>query len=642
MPEIKPFGSWKSPITAELIAAGSIRLDQVVLTDDAVYWIEGRPAEAGRSVIVKRSLDGKTSEVNPAPFNARSRVHEYGGGSYWVSGDTVYFCHFADNQIYSVTGGAAPKAVTNNKNARYADGVVDTKHNRIFCVRETHHENGEEADNEIVSIDIASGEERIVAFGFDFFAYPRLSPNGRQLAWICWNHPNMPWDGTELWVANVTENGGVEDPKFIAGDKHVSITQPEWSPDGQLYFVSEQTGWWNIWRSDLKGNSEQVLQMEAEFGRPLWVFGMSCYGFRAKDEIICCFTKQGSWSLARIHARQKQFEMINTEYTDFNYLRVNKSNIAFIGGSPKQANSVVLMDASTGESKVLQMSTNATVDPAYVSAPQPIEFPTSNGLTAHAYYYAPKNPDYEAPAGDLPPLLVNSHGGPTGATSDTLNLNRQYWTSRGVAVLDVNYGGSTGYGRNYRERLKDNWGIVDVDDCVNGAKYLAEKGLVDAERMAISGGSAGGYTTLCALTFQSAFKAGASYFGVSDLEALAQDTHKFESRYEDGLVGPYPDSKEIYKERSPINHVDKLSCPIIFLQGLEDKVVPPNQSKMMVEALKKKGLPVAYVTFEGEQHGFRKADTIKQALESELYFYSKIFKFEPADKLAPVEIMNAP
>jgi dipeptidyl aminopeptidase/acylaminoacyl peptidase len=641
MPETKPFGSWSSRITSDLIASASVRLDQVVLGDDAVYWIEGRPNEGGRSVIVKRSMNGETVEVNPAPFNARSKVHEYGGGSYWVNGDTVYFCHFTDGQIYSVNPGGKPVVVTSNPLCRYADGVVDARQKRLICVRETHSEPSVEATNEIVSIDLSNGAEVVLASGFDFFAYPRLSADGMRLAWVCWNHPNMPWDGSELWQADVTSGGGVANPRFIAGGLEESITQPEWSTDGQLYFVSDKSGWWNIWRCVAEG-VEPVLETDAEFGRPLWVFGMSSYGFSSSEEIICAYTRHGSWTMGRLNVRTRELKVIETPFTDISYLRVNPSYAGFLAGSATQFTSVVLMDVLTGEIRTVKSSNDVVIDPQYFSVPKAIEFPTTGNLVAHGYYYPPRNPQYQAPEGELPPLLVKSHGGPTSATSDTLSLSTQFWTSRGFAVLDVNYGGSTGYGRAYRERLNGQWGVVDVDDCANGALFLADSGLADRNRLAISGGSAGGYTTLCALTFKNVFKAGASYYGISDLEALAQDTHKFESRYEDRLVGPYPDSKELYKQRSPINYVDKLSCPAIFFQGLEDKVVPPNQAEMMVEALKKKKLPVAYVTFEGEQHGFRKADSIKRALESELYFYSRIFKFDPADKLPAVEIMNAP
>jgi dipeptidyl aminopeptidase/acylaminoacyl peptidase len=640
MPDTKPYGAWSSPITSDLIASASVRLDQVHLSGDAVYWIEGRPAEGGRSVVVKRTFTGAISEINPSPLNARSKVHEYGGGSYWVSGQTVYFCNYADGQIYASDNGAEASRVTANTKARYADGVVDEVRNRLFCVRETH-EGSTEPTNEIVSIDLKSGAETVVASGNDFFAYPRLSKDASKLAWISWNHPNMPWDGSELWQADVTADGAIENARYIAGGLDESVTQPEWSPNGILYFVSDQSGWWNIWRSNEDG-VEPVLETDAEFGRPLWVFGMSSYGFSRAGEIICAYTRQGAWQLGRLNVQTRALQVIEVPFTDISYLRINDSHIAFLGGSATQFSSVVLMDVITGETRTVKSSNDTVIDTQYLSVPQTIEFPTTDNLTAHAYFYPPQNPDFKAPEGELPPLLVKSHGGPTSATSDSLSLSTQFWTSRGFAVLDVNYGGSTGYGRAYRRRLNGQWGIVDVDDCANGALFLANSGQVDPDRLAISGGSAGGYTTLCALTFKDVFKAGASYYGISDLEALEQDTHKFESRYNHSLVGPYPDSKDLYKQRSPIHYVDKMSCPAIFFQGLEDKVVPPNQSEMIVQALKRKNLPVAYVTFEGEQHGFRKADSIKRALESELYFYSRIFKFDPADKLPAVEIMNAP
>ena len=449
----------------------------------------------------------------------------------------------------------------------------------------------------------------------------------------------MPWDGTELWVAELNSDGSPGRKELVAGGVDESIFQPEWSPGGVLHFVSDRTGWWNLyrWRD---GQAEPLAEMEAEFGEPQWIFGISTYGFEADERLICSYTTKDGSRLATLDTAARKLEPIETPYTGIRGVVAGPGRAAFLAGSPTECSAVVLLDLTTKRPEVLRRVSDITVDSGYLSAPEPVEFPTENGLSAHSLYYPPKNRDYVAPAGERPPLLVKSHGGPTSATSSTLSLSIQYWTSRGIAVLDVNYGGSTGFGRAYRRRLDGEWGVVDVDDCANGARYLVERGDVDGERLAITGGSAGGYTTLCALTFRDVFKAGASHYGVSDAEALAKETHKFESRYLDRLIGPYPERADLYRERSAIHFTEQLSCPVIFFQGLEDEIVPPNQAETMVEALRSKGVPVAYLPFEGEQHGFRRAENIKRALDGEIYFYSRIFGFELADKVEPVPIAN--
>jgi dipeptidyl aminopeptidase/acylaminoacyl peptidase len=638
--QIAPYGSWKSPITSDLIVKGSIGVGQVALDGQDVYWSEMRPNEGGRSVIVRRTADGEIVDVTPKPFNARTRVHEYGGGDYTVADGTVYFSNFDDQRLYKQSPNSEPRALTPAVELRYADPIVDKKRGRLICVREDHTGAGE-AVNTLVSISVEDGNDALLLVsGNDFYSSPRLSPDGKQLAWLTWNHPNMPWDGTELWVGNLASDGTLANERRVAGGVEESIFQPEWSPDGTLYFVSDRSGWWNLYRQKEDGTSEALHEMAAEFGMPQWVFGMSTYAFESRERIICAYIERGSSRLASLNTRTLDFETIETPYTDITYLRAAKGLAAFRGGSPTSPASIVKLDLSTGKTETLRRSNELQIDPGYFSIPQAIEFPTENGRTAHAFFYPPRNHDYSQPEAELPPLLVKSHGGPTSAATTTLALGIQYWTSRGIGVLDVNYGGSTGYGREYRQRLKDTWGIVDVDDCANGAGYLVERGLADGNRLMITGGSAGGYTTLCALTFRDRFKAGASHYGVSDCEALAKETHKFESRYLDGLIGPYPERADLYRERSPIHHVDSLACPVIFFQGLEDKVVLPNQAEMMVEALRAKGLPVAYVPFAGEQHGFRRAENIKRALDGEIYFYSRIFGFELADKVEPVPIEN--
>ncbi len=638
--QIAPYGSWKSPITSDLIVKGSIGVGMTALDGPDVYWIEMRPSEAGRYVIVRHNPDGETTDVTPKGFNARTRVHEYGGGDFVIADGTVYFSNFDDQRLYKQALGSEPAALTPAVEMRYADPIVDHKRARLICVREDHT-GGNEAVNTLVSISVEDGSDaRILVSGNDFYSSPRLSPDGKHLAWLTWNHPNMPWDGTELWIGELAEDGSLAQTVRVAGGVEESIFQPEWSPDGVLYFVSDQSGWWNLSRRNEDGSVESLHEMQAEFGMPQWVFGMSMYAFESRERIVCAYIEKGSWRLAILETRTGKFETIETPYTDITYLRAATGRAVFRGGSPTNPAAIVQLDLNTGETQVLRRSNELQIDPGYFSIAQPVEFPTENGQTAHAFFYPPRNSDFVAPEGELPPLLVKSHGGPTSAATTTLALGIQYWTSRGIGVLDVNYGGSTGYGREYRERLKDTWGIVDVDDCANGAGYLVELGKVDGNRLMITGGSAGGYTTLCALTFRDRFKAGASHYGVSDCEALAKETHKFESRYLDGLIGPYPERADLYRERSAIHHVDRLSCPVIFFQGLEDKVVLPNQAEMMVEALRAKGLPVAYVPFEGEQHGFRRAENIKRALDGEIYFYSRVFGFELADEVEPVKIEN--
>jgi dipeptidyl aminopeptidase/acylaminoacyl peptidase len=647
---VAPYGSWKSPITSELIVRGSVGLGMTATDGREVYWLESRPSEAGRSVVVRRGLGDANVDVNPQPYGARTRVHEYGGGDFAAHAGTIYFSNFADQRLYKVSpAGGDPRPLTpEGRDLRYADAVYDPRRNLLFAVREDHMAGGHEPANTIVRLD-AGADERgldegtVVASGYDFYSTPRLSPDGRRLAWLSWNHPNMPWDGTELWVGELDDAGSIKNGSRVAGGEDESIFQPEWSPDGRLYFVSDRSGWWNLYRAGGGGRGvEAVCEREAEFGQPQWGFGMATYAFASAGRLVCAYSERGLWRLAEIDTRTGAFREIETPYTDISHVRASAETgrVVFRGGASTIPASIVSLDPATGEAEALRRSNDLEIDEGYFSTGEPVEFPTENDLTAHGFYYAPRNRDYSAPENELPPLLVLSHGGPTSAAATALSLKVQYWTSRGFAVFDVNYGGSTGYGRAYRRRLDGAWGVVDVDDCVNAARHLVSRGLADPARLAIAGGSAGGYTTLCALTFRDQFRAGASHYGVSDLGALVRDTHKFESRYLDRLVGPYPEREDIYRERSPINFTDRLSCPVIFFQGLEDKVVPPNQAEVMVEALRRKGLPVAYVAFEGEQHGFRRAENIRRALDGELYFYARVFGFDLAEEIGPVPIEN--
>jgi dipeptidyl aminopeptidase/acylaminoacyl peptidase len=636
------YGSWKSPVTSELVSSRVIRFDRQVQVDgNDIYWVEMRPEEGGRYVIVRNSPDGRIADVTPKPFNARTRVHEYGGGSYKIDQGTVYFSNFADQCLYRQTPNSAPEPITPQGRMRYADGVIDSRRNRMICVCEDHTNNDKEPENCLTAINLdgTGGFQKLIS-GNDFYSSPCINPDGSLLAWLTWSHPNMPWDYTELWVGEITGDGSIGNPIYIAGGKDESICQPHYSSDGTLYFISERTGWWNLYcRKD--GSIEALCPMEAEFGLPHWVFGMSTYSFES-GHLVCSYTKDGSSHLAALNPATHEFKEINVPYASISGVWGGPGFVVLLAGSPTEAESIIRLDIANGKLETLRRSTEVTVSPEYLSVPESIEFPTEGGLTSHALYYRPKNGDYAGPAGERPPLIVVSHGGPTGATSRALNLSIQFWTSRGFTVADVDYGGSTGYGRAYRQRLDGRWGILDVDDCINCARYLIERGEVDEKRTAIRGGSAGGYTTLAALAFRDVFKAGASYFGVSDLEALARDTHKFESHYLDRMVGPYPGARDRYRERSPINHVEWLSCPVIFFQGDEDKVVAPNQAEAMVNALHRKGIPTAYILFQGEQHGFRKAENIKRALDAELYFYSRIFGFGLADAIEPVLIDNLP
>lgn len=641
-PTIAGFGSWKSPITADLIVSGSVGLSQPTIAGRDIYWVEMRPSEGGRNVIVRREPSGEVVDVNPPPFNARTRVHEYGGGDYVVHDRAVYFSNFADQRLYVQQGTSEPGPVTPPAEMRYASCVVDSTRDRLICVREDHTDSNREAVNTIaaVSVDGNNGSGEVLVSGSDFYGTPSISRDGSHLAWISWNHPNMPWNETELWVGEFLPDGSVGNIELVAGGPAESVLQPEWSPTGELYFVSDRNGWWNLYRKNEQGTVEPILEMEAEFGMPQWIFGLSNFAFADADTIVCSYTERGFSKLGKIDVARGHFNSVASPYTDISFIRADSGSVIFRAGSPSEPPAIVLWNISSDEFTVMRRSNNLGIDRSYFSTAQPIEFPTEGGLTAHGFFYRPMNSDYRAPEGELPPLLVKSHGGPTSAAASALSLNIQYWTSRGIAVLDVNYGGSTGFGRAYRERLKDNWGVVDVDDCANGARFLVEHGEVDGNRLMITGGSAGGYTTLCALTFRDVFRAGASHYGVSDAEALAKETHKFESRYLDGLFGPYPEQREIYRARSPINFTERLACPVIFFQGLEDKVVPPNQAEVMVDALRAKGIPVAYVPFEGEQHGFRQAKNIKRALEGELYFYSRVFGFELGEAVEPVAIEN--
>jgi len=647
---VAPYGSWPSPIEAATVARAGRRLGAAAIAaDGAVWWAEGRPDEGGRVVLMRREPGGEPNEATPAGTNVRTRVHEYGGGAWRLVGaDLVVFVDFGDQRLYRLRLGEEPVAISPEPAAggalHYADMWPTPDGEGLVCVRETHGEG--EAVNEIVSLPLdGSAEPQVLASGRDFYSFPRVSPDGAWLAWTCWDHPNMPWDGTELWVAPLADSG---EERLVAGGAEESVFQPEWGPDGHLYFVSDRDGWWNLYRArepgaELSGEEGALMQLteeEADFAHPQWLFGGATYAF-LEDGAIACVRCQGAEErLFLLQPEGWEPADLGLPFTSFGYpvLSARGHSVAFAASTPESETAVVLYDADGGEMEIVRSSSEEPVDPAYVSRPRAIEFPTGDGAVAHGFYYPPANPGFSAPEGELPPLIVESHGGPTSHATPALSREFLYWTSRGIGVVDVNYRGSSGYGRAYRNELRGTWGVVDTEDCVAAAQYLAEQGEADGERLAIRGGSAGGYATLCALTFHDAFAAGASYFGVADVEALARDTHKFESRYLDRLIGPYPERADLYRERSPINYVERLRSPVILFQGLEDEVVPPNQAETMVAALAQNGVPHAYLPFEGEQHGFRRAETNIRCLEAELYFYGRIMGFEPAGDPEPVEI----
>jgi len=616
--EAAPFGSWSSPIAAAAVARAGVRLGEPALGEDgSAWWLERRPLEGGRTAIVREGDD-----VTPPEFNVRTRVHEYGGGAWLLHGKTAFFSHWDDQRLYRLAPGGSPVPITPDGPYRYADGRALPGGAAIVCVRETHGDG--EPVNEVVQVPAdGGGSPEPIASGRDFYAAPRPSPDGRVLCWLCWDHPNMPWDGCELWV----------DERRVAGGPDESIWQPEWSPAGELHWVSDRTGWWNLY-----SESRQLTDERAELGMPHWQFGGSTYAFLEDGTIACIRVER---AVARLHLlRRGRLEDVGLPYTSFGYpcLRARGERLIFVAASPVQEPAVITWSEGEGPSE-LRRASDEPLDRALVSIPRAIEFESAGGRTAHAFYYPPDSPNFEGPDDERPPLIVQIHGGPTAHAEPELDPATIFWTSRGVGVVDVNYGGSTGFGREYRNLLRGAWGIVDVEDCIAAAHHLAAEGEVDGRRLAIHGGSAGGYTTLCALAFHpDAFAAGASYYGVADAATLARDTHKFESRYLDRLIGPWPAAEELYRERSPIHFADRIRASVLLLQGLEDEVVPPAQAQEMAAALRRSGVPHAVLMFEGEQHGFRRAETIIRSLEAELSFYGQVFRFQPADQIEEVQL----
>jgi dipeptidyl aminopeptidase/acylaminoacyl peptidase len=638
------YGNWSSKISTDLIVTDSVSIDEAKQVADTLYYIERRPLEGGRCVIVRVKNTGEAMDILPAPYSARSRVHEYGGGSYCAQGDSVFFVNDSDQDIYAIKNDRITR-ITTTDNQRFADFSYDRQHERLIAICETHASDG--ISNSIVGIDVNNGKITDIESGNDFYASPRLNNSASQLCWQTWNHPNMPWDGNQLWVADIGHDAQLFNRRHIAGDTDISVFQPQWSAGDILHFISDDTGWWHIYRcrnAQASSETEQLTGGEKEFGLPQWIFAQSTYAFINSTDIICSYHSDGRSTLAILTTSgstpsgTNKLKNLRIDWQEFSSITADAGNIAFIAASSQsfpQLISATYDDktATALSSTVIKTSCVLPVSTDYYSIPRPIKFTNRHQQTVYANYYPPNHPDHQESTKGLPPLIVICHGGPTGQSGTALDARKQFWTSRGFALLDVNYSGSTGYGRMYRSRLEKNWGVLDVEDCCDAALYAVEHDLADKGQLIIRGSSAGGYTVLAALTFQQVFSAGASYYGISDLTSLANDTHKFESHYTDRLVGPYPEARELYLQRSPINRTEQLNCPVIFFQGIEDKVVPKEQAEKMFDALNKKGLPVAAQYYASEQHGFRQAETIKQSLENELGFYQLIFNLNEKDKI---------
>ena len=628
-----PYGTWASPISAERVASASRRFGQVQVDMDHIYWVETRPDEGGRSVLVCCDMENQVWDMVPSDFNVRSRVHEYGGMAYVVQNGIVYCSSGVDGRVYRVEKDVQPIPVTPEGSARYADFSISPDGQTIFCVRECHGA-GDEPINDVVCL--RDGRVEVLVSGNDFYASPKISKDGHRLAFLTWHHPNMPWNGTELWVADWT-NGQIKNLQHMTGGAEDAIFQPSWGQDGRLYFVSDRTGWWNLYAWGA-GTITSLWKKEADFGLPLWVLGMATYAEVGNGHLVCAYIEEGMATLEMLHLPQENTQSFDLPFSEYSSVTAQGDHVAFVAGCWNKTPAVIRLNALTGQYEIVRQNEHVIEDAA-LSCPQTICYPSLDGNFVHAFYYPPHHETTEGIPSENPPLLVKCHGGPTGATTQTLDMGIQYWTSRGFAVLDVNYRGSTGYGRAYRRALDGQWGVFDVQDCVAGAQYLANEGRVDGFRLLIRGGSAGGLTTLCALAFYNVFHGGASYYGVSDLASLAKITHKFESQYLNRLIGE-DHFETLLRERSPVYAANHISAPVIFFQGTEDPVVPPVQTQTMVDALKLGGVPVACVMFEGEMHGFRKAENMVYALKAEYAFYASIFEMDCQEDLIAIQIDN--
>jgi len=635
------YATWPSIISPQQLVEGKIRFDLLKTNSHDVYWSEARPSEQGRCVLQKEP----TLDLIPSPYSAKSRVHEYGGGTFCVNNNDMFFVNEKDQQIYQLNAQSDIKPITQAKDCRFADLEVSShSHSQyIIAICEQHLEDNAEPINSIVAINTSNGMISTIAEGQDFYAFPRFNADASKIAWIAWNHPHMQWDQSSLHLGQFNATSGtLESSLCIISDENTSVFQPSFSPDGTLFYVSDQSGWWNLY-SELESENA-IIPQQAEYGRPVWVFGLSTYCFVNENLIACSAMTNAQSQITLIHLNKtnpcaSKIEKLNLPYSDFDYLCACNQSLYCVASSGQNYQQILKIDVNTQTFNVIKSSSQNTLDPTWISIAQEINFPSANSDSAYGFYYPPCNPNYVGLDSEKPPLIVLTHGGPTTYVTSSLNLGIQFWTSRGFAVFDLNYRGSTGFGRDYRNKLVGQWGIADIQDCEHGANYLADQGLVDCERLLIRGGSAGGYTTLCALTFGNTFKAGASYYGISDLLVLAQDTHKFEARYLDSLVGPLPKESKLYHDRSPIHFVNQINCPIIFLQGLKDNVVPPSQSEKLVNALREKKLAVAYITYENERHGFRDAKTIIHAFRAELYFYQRVLNLTTETNFS-IEIEN--
>ena len=668
---VAPYGTWESPVAPRTLTERTVGLSLPSVDGADVYWLEERPEDAGRSALVRRRADGTVGDVLTAlpggePADVRSRVHEYGGGAYAVRSGVIVLSHADDGRLYRVgvgggrgrhaSGADAPEAVplTPAGPWRFADPVIDLEREAVYVVREDHGPaaHGAEPVNELVRVplDGSAAEDpsavTVVATGTDFVASPTLSPDGAHLAWVSWNHPHMPWTSSVLHVAELTADGAPAAEQVVAGGNGVSVAQPVWTPAGDLVHVDDRTGWWNLYRTEgLTDGTERRTRAlhpaEMEFTGPQWRFGPRTVAVLDDEHLLCAWTRDARWHLGSVRLANGELEEWSAGWEPQEVAAAEGRAVVVAASASRPPAVLEVGRRADAPASVLRRSTEVTLDERDVSVARALSWTAPDGAEAHGFFYPPTSSRFRGPEGELPPLMVMTHGGPTSAARATFSLAVQFWTTRGFAVLDVNYGGSTGYGRAYRERLDARWGIVDVADCESGARHLADAGLVDRARLGIRGGSAGGFTTLAALTFTDTFTAGASRYGIGDLEALARDTHKFESRYPFGLVGPHPEAAQTYRDRSPVHHTDRLSAPIVLLQGTEDKVVPPNQAEQMAEAVRAKGLPVAVVMFEGEGHGFRRAENIEAAALAELSFFGQVWGFEPAGDVPRLALENA-
>jgi dipeptidyl aminopeptidase/acylaminoacyl peptidase len=641
VPQVAPYGSWASPVSAEALANGQIVLGDLRNAGQKLYWTESIPAAGGKVAVFSLSKDGVAAALTPQGANVRTRVHEYGGAPFVAAGDSLYYSEFSDQRLYRSKAGSNPLPIT-PEGYRYADCTAmpsKTTVQALICVREDHTDKST-VRNALVRLPLPQGGAGEVLFAdSDFVSYPRVSPDGSKLAFLVWNHPRMPWDGTELKVAKIGARG-LEAPMTVAGSTQESVLEPQWDRDGNLYFISDRSGFWNLyaWRD---GRVQPVWPKAAEVGEPLWSFGQANYVLLGDGRAVVRFGEKGFDRLAVLNLKDGGARILDLPFVAFSHLTpIDADHIAAMAASATAPQAIVRIDLKTGAAQTLHQPGKALLPPAAVSIAVPVDFPSANGRTAHAFFYPPLNPAYQAPKNSLPPLVTFVHGGPTAQSEPAYMSRIQYWTSRGFGIVDVNYGGSTGFGRAYRRELNGNWGVVDVEDVIAAARYLGSTGRADPQRMSISGGSAGGFTVLAALSGSDVFKAGADYFGVSDMTALAKDTHKFESRYLDSMIGPLPQAQAVYDSRSPLNHLDGFKAPLIVLQGADDPVVPPSQSAKIVEALRARKVPVAYILFPGEGHGFRKPENIIRSLQSELSFYGQVFGFTPAGDLPPLTIEN--